>query len=322
MTPLSMFIIVGFFVLLTGFFAGSETALMSINRIKLRHLADSGNRNARIIQKLLRNPDRLFIVILIGTNLGIIMASSIFSAYLVGRGNPYAEQLTTAIMTPLLLIFGEIIPKSLSRHNALFLVSLLTPLLRLFYGLFLPVARVFNFLNDQLLHLMGQKEIDPQPLFATRGELKYMIQESGKEGMLKPHERTIIYRIFELSEKNVKKIMTPRNRIIALPTTATIAQMIDLLRKSRFSWIPVYEKDPHQFVGFVSLFDVAYEENVDKPLSEFLRPLVSISDKKTIDEVLVTLQWKKSSMAIVEDMTQTIGLVTIEDLLGELVGEV
>ncbi len=314
-------ILVGFFVLLTGFFAGSETALMSINRIKLRSLADSGNRNARIVQKLLRDPDQLFIALLIGTNLSIILASSTFSAYLLARGTPHVEEITTLIVTPLLLIFGEIIPKSLFRQNAFFLVSVLTPILRFSFNLFFPLARVFRFLNAQLLRLMGQKDEFTQPLFATKAELKYLIQESEQRGLLKAHERSMIYRIFELGEKHVKKVMTPRERIVALPEGATIDQMMEKLRKSRFTWMPVYEEDSSRFVGFVSLFDVAYEEDVDKPLSEYLRPLVSVREEMPIDEVLVTLQKRKSSMAVVEDTERkTVGLVTIEDLLGQLVG--
>ena len=323
MTPFSMMITVGFFVLLTGFFSGSETALMSLNRIKLRHLSESGDRNAKAIQTLLENPDQLFIAILIGTNLSIILASSVFSAYLVGRGNSLVEVYTTLIITPLLLIFGEIIPKTLFRHNAFFLVTALTPLLKIFFYLFYPFSRAFQFLNDRLLRLLGQKDFETQPLVATKSELKYLIQESEKQGMLKTHERSMIYRIFDLGEKNVKRIMTPLHRIMALPASATVGEMLGQLRKSRFSWVPVYGKNLHQFVGFVSLFDVAYEEDVDKPLSTFIRPLVSVREEKAIDEVLVALQRKKSSMALVENADKTtVGLVTIEDLLREIAGGV
>ena len=126
-----------------------------------------------------------------------------------------------------------------------------------------------------------------------------------------------------MGETHVKKIMTPLDRVVALPSSATVADLMNELRKSRFSWLPVYEKDPRQFVGVVSLFDVAHEENVDRTLSEFLRPFVSVEEEMVIDEVLVTLQRKKSSMALVESKEKkTVGLVTIEDLLGELVGGV
>jgi len=320
MSSFSLLILVGFFVLVTGFFSGSETALISINRIKLRGVADSGNRNAKIIQNLLEEPDQLFITLLIGTNLGIILASSIFSTYLVERGNPFVEELVIVVLTPLLLIFGEIIPKSLFRHNAFFLATVLAPLLSLSFKFFFPLARALRFLNDRLLQLMGQKDVGDQPLFVTKAELKYIIQESEQQGMLKAHERSMIYKIFELGEKSVKKIMIPLDRIITLSSSATIAEMMDLFRKSRLSWVPVYQ-DSRRFVGFVSLFDVAYEENVDKPLSSFLRPLVSVSGEMAIDEVIIALQKKKSSMALVEnEEKKTVGLVTIEDLLGELVG--
>lgn len=321
MTLFSIMILVGFFVLVTGFFSGSETALISINRIKLRHLAESGNRNAKIIQHLLGEPDQLFITLLIGTNLAIIFASSIFSSYWVTQGNPFAEELTILLITPLVLIFGEIIPKALFRHNAFFLATSLAPLLRLSFKTFFPFARILRFLNDTLLRLMGQKRMGNEPLFVTKAELKYIIQESEQKGLLKAHERSMIYRIFELGEESIKKIMTPLEHIVALEASATIAEMVSELRKSRFSWVPVFQEAPHQFIGFVSLFDVAYEEDVEKPLSAFLRPLVSVNEAMALDEVLLTLQRGKSSMAIVEDSKRkALGLVTIEDLLGELVG--
>ena len=316
-----MMILIGFFILLTSFFAGSETALMSLNRIKLRSLADSGDRHAKMVQGLLEHPDQLFITMLIGTNLAIVFASSIFSAYWISQGNRYAEELTVLFVTPLLLIFGEIIPKALFRQNAFFLVTALAPFLSFSYRFFSPLGRIFSVLNNQLLRLMGQKDVRNQPLFATKAELKYLIQESEKEGMLKPYERSMVYRIFELGEKNVQKVTTPLDQIVALPSSATLEEVIRELCQSRFSWIPVYERTPNHFVGFVSLFDVAYEENVDKTVASFLRPLVSVKEDKAIDEVLITLQRKKSSMALVENHEKkTVGLVTIEDLLHEIMG--
>ena len=323
MTHFSMLILVGFFVLATGFFSGSETALISLNRIKLRHLAESGNRNAKMLQDLLADPDQLFITMLIGTNLSIILASSIFSSYLIAQGSSLVEEIAILVITPLILIFGEVIPKSLVRQNALSSAVAAAPFLKLSFNILFPFARTLRFLNDRLLRLMGQKAFGNQPLFVTKSELKYLVQESEQKGMLKPHERSMIYRIFELGEKHVKKIMTPVDRVIALPSSATIGELMKELRKSRFSWLPVYEKDPHHFVGVVSLFDVAHEENVDRTLSEFLRPFVSVQEEMIIDEVLVTLQRKKSSMALVENKEKKmVGLVTIEDLLGELVGGV
>ncbi|MFH1857491.1 MAG: hemolysin family protein [Candidatus Omnitrophota bacterium] len=321
MSPFSIIILLGFFVLLTGFFSGSETALMSLNRVKLRHLADSGNRNAKIVQGLLDDPDHLFIAILAGTNLSIVLASSVFSAFLVERMNPYAEQLTTLIMTPLLLVFGEVIPKSLFRHNAFFLVTTLTPLLRLSCAVFFPIARALQAINDVLLRLLGQRKTEKEPLFATKAELKYLIQETEKEGILQAHERSIVYKIFELGEKEVRKMMVPVSQVVALSSSATIGEMIGQLRKSRFSWLPIYEGKPSAYVGFVSLFDVAYEEDVDKPLKPYVRPLVSVREEKAIDEVLVSLQKQKCSMAIVENADQcAVGLVTLEDLLHEIIG--
>ena len=323
MTPFSVTILIGFFVLMAGFFSGSETGFISMNRLKLRHLADSGNRNAQTLQKLLEDPDQLFITLLIGTNLAIILASSVFQNFLIERKSPLTEVTTTLVMTPLLLIFGEIIPKALFRHRSLFWTEGLAGFLNLSFKTLFPLARIMRFLNDLLLRLMGQKAFGDQPLFVTKAELKYLVQESEQQGMLKAHERSMIYKIFELSEKSVKRIMIPLERIVTLPSTATISEMVEEVRQSGFSWIPVYEKDPCHFIGLVSFFDVAYEENVGKPLSPFLRSVVFVSEEMAIDEVLVTLQTKKSSMAIVENaQKRTVGLVTIEDLLSELVGGV
>ncbi len=321
MTPFSVMILIGFFIMIGGFFSGSETALISLNRIKLRHLAESGNRSALTIQKLLEDPDQLMITLLIGTNCSLLVASGVFLDFLEKRGTPGAVVITTAVITPLFLIFGEIIPKALFRYRSFFWLEAFSGLLKLSVKALFPLARVLRFLNDLLLRLMGQKEVGKTPLFVTKEELKYLVQEGEQKGFLKPRERSMIYQIFELSENSVKKVMTPLSQVTAFPASATLAEMMEGLRKSRLSSVLVYDKDPHQFVGLVNLFDVAHEENVGKSLGQFLRPIVSVQERMAIDEVLVTLQTKKSSMAIVENQEKkAIGLVTIEDLLNGLVG--
>ncbi len=320
MTFFSIASAVLFFVLMTAFFAGTETALVSINRISLRHRAEAGDRNALRLLKILEDPDRMLVSLLVGTNLATVAAATVFSHFLIVRGSPSPEILTTLLVTPLLLIFGEIIPKALFRQRALLWMPEFSGVLELSFRILFPLSKLVEGANDLLLRCLRQKGKTPPNLFVTKAEIKYLVQESEREGILKPAERSLIYQIFELGEKKVGGLMIPLSKTLSLPETATVADLIEQARKSGLTRLPVQDHSG-RFVGFVNLFDVAYEEELTKPIKGFIRPLLSVQEDVVVDEVLMALRTRKSPIAIVTDASgEAKGLVVLEDLLSELVG--
>ena len=309
-----------FFVLLTAFFGGSETALTSLNRIALRHRAEAGDRNAIRLLAILENPDRMLVSTLVGINLATVSAATLFSHYLIARSSPSPEAMTTLLLTPLLLIFGEIIPKALFRQRSLLLMQELSGVLELSFKLLFPVSKLVEGANDLLLRCLRQKGRTPPTLFVTKAEIKYLVQESEREGILKATERSLIYQIFELGEKKVAGLMVPLPAGPFPSQTSAIAEVIEVAQQSGFSRIPIQES-AGPFVGFVNLFDVAYEEDATKPIRDFIRPLFFVQETLAVDEVMGLLRTKKSPLAIVtDDQGRAKGLVTLEELLGELVG--
>ena len=309
-----------FFVLLTAFFGGSETALTSLNRIALRHRSEAGDRNAIRLLVILENPDRMLVSTLVGINLATVAAATLFSHFLITRNTPSPEGMTTLLLTPLLLIFGEIIPKALFRQRSLLLMQELSGVLELSFKLLFPISKGVEGANDLLLRCLRQKRRPLPTLFVTKAEIKYLVQESEREGILKAPERSLIYQIFELGEKKVGGLTTPLPPGPFPSQTSPIADVIEVARRNNFSRIPVQEARG-EFIGFVNLFDVAYEEDVTKPVKDFIRPLFFVQEKRAVDEVMGVLRTRKGPMAIVTDDQGTPkGFVTLEELLGELVG--
>ena len=322
MTLFSLAFAILFFVLMSAFFAGSETALTSINQIALKSRAEAGDRNAIRLLRILEDPDRMLVSTLVGTNLATVAASTLFSHFLLTRQSLSPEAMTALLLSPILLIFGEIIPKALFRQRSLLLMQELSGVLELSFKILVPISRVVQGVNILLLRCLRQRQTAPTTLFVTKAELKYLIQESEREGSLTAPERSLIYQIFGLGEKTVGEVMTPLSEVQPVVQTTAVADLIRHARESALTRIPVQGTEG-DIVGFVNLFDVAYEENVTKRIEGFIRPCLFVQERTPVGEVLVTLQTKKSPMALVKDAGgQVKGLVMLEGLLGELVGVV
>jgi len=316
-------ILIGFFILLEGFFSGSEMGLISINRIKLRHLVEAKIKTACQLQRLLNKPDRFLGTTLAGTNISVIAASCLFTGMIVSRFGTGFEWMTTACLTPFILIFGEILPKAIFRNAADRIILQVTFFLRIFSVILYPIVRVVTALSNLVLLPFARfaKPAKRSP-FVTREELRYLVQESEREGVIEPHERSLIYSIFDFSTKKVKDVMVPLRKVVALDSKRTIEAIKDTAKRSRYSRIPVYEGSAANFTGIVNILDCIYERDSRRPLAEFARPAIFLSQDTPVDRVLLSLQLKRQQMAVLVDKNKkAVGLVTIEDLLEEIVGE-
>lgn len=313
---------VAFFVLVEAFFSGSEMGVISVNRIKMEQLAQSKVAQAVLLKKMLASPDRLLSTTLVGTNLSVVISSAIFTAFIVatfGRGYIW---LTAVMMTPIVLIFGEALPKAVFRYYADSLTFRVAKVLKFFEFIFWPVvtlvsglARIITF---PLKAKGAKKGLSP---FVTREELRLLIRE-GKQEVIKPHERAIIHRIFEFGTKKVKEIMVPIKDLVSIDARENPYQLKELSKTSGYSRILVYEGKSENIIGFANVFDALYEEGKFAKVLDCLRPVLYISCESSIDKVFYSLQLKRMQVAIlVDENNRHAGMVTFKDLLDEIVGE-
>ncbi len=309
-----------FFIILclgsAAFFAGSEIAFISVNRIKLRSLVEEKLKSAILVQKLLKDPQRLLTTTLVGTNMSYIISTALFTfliCHLLGVKN---EWVVTLIMAPVALVFSELIPKALSRQYADQLVLKLAKVFNLISKVLFPVTAIVNVVTKLILSLFKRKrEIKKSP-FVTKEELMYLIAEGEKGGILTSYERSIVRNIFDLGRTTVKEVMVPLGKIISLSGEMTTGELKKAARKTGFSRFPIYQQDENNFIGLINILDILFEEDENKKIMDFIRPPFFIDGDKITDDALFELQSKKQVMAIVIDRNKkNIGIVTIEDLV-------
>ncbi|MBU4140399.1 MAG: hemolysin family protein [Candidatus Omnitrophica bacterium] len=320
---LGMITAIALFVLLQAFFSGSEMAVISVNRIKMEQLAQGRLSQALLLKRMLSSPDRLLSTTLVGTNLSVVISSAIFTVLVVATlGQGYAW-LTPLIMTPVILIFGESIPKAVARFYADKVVYRIAGILKFFSLVFWPLVMLTSFISRIILLPLKTKEAKRLSPFVSREELKLLIRESKKDEVIKPHERAIIHRIFEFGSKKVKEIMVPIKDVVSIDSSSEPSRLKDLSRASGFSRILVYEGEKENIIGFANVFDALYEEGKFARVSECLRPVLYVSCESAIDKVFYLLQLKRMQVAVLlDENSRHIGMVTFKDLLDEIAGEV
>ena len=313
--------VIVFFVFLEAFFSGSEMAVISVNRIKMEQLAQSKLPSALLLKKMLASPDKLLSTTLVGTNLSVVVSSVIFTALIIDALGPEYVWLTSAIMTPVILIFGEAIPKAVARFYADKVTFRIARILRLFEIVFWPVVMIVSSLAWIIIFPLKAKQPARKSLFVTREELKLLIKE-GKQEAIKPHERAIIHRIFEFGSKKVKEIIVPIKDIVSVNAQESPSQLKELSKSSGYSRILVYEGEKQNIIGFVNVFDALYEEGKFAEVKERLRPVLYVSCESPIDKVFYSLQLKRTQVAVLlDEHKKQVGMVTFKDLLDEIVGE-
>ena len=234
MGSISALIIIIATVLLTGFFAGSETAIISCSKVRLKHKAEKGVRRARILERLLENPELFFSVVLVGTNIAVIVCTAAATALSVNLFGEKGVLVATIVMTPLLLVAGEVVPKSAFLYHA-DRVSLLTaPLLRFFLYLFYPIVAPAMLLTRFLLVITGSRE-KRFNLLNSREELIYLYRRGKEEGAVERRERLIIDRVFAFGKVSATELMIPIESVVGIPATASIEQVVEEANKHTYS---------------------------------------------------------------------------------------
>ena len=321
MSPGLVFIFVPL-LLLEGFFAAAEIALISASRRRLQHLAEEGSRGASLALKLLARPEYFLASTLLGAYMAAAANTVLVTAMLLKEWGPDGALAAAVLLPPLLLILAEIIPKSIGRQQATALAPRLAPALWAASWVIYPAALIFAGVSRGVLRLLGARQASPLP-FITREDLRLVVAKGGQEMDLKGQERLFIHRILQFSLRTVKEVMVPLVRVAAVPDTLTVGQALEEFRATRFSRLPVYHARIDNLAGVLHDFDLLGEEPPDKPIRPFVRPVHYVPEVKKVDRLLAEMQRLGIHLAVVVDeYGGAVGLVTIEDLLEEIVGEI
>jgi CBS domain containing-hemolysin-like protein len=309
-------------LLLEGFFAASEIAMVSANRRRLHQRAGEGHRGARLALELLAKPEYLLATTLLGAYMSGAANTIMVTAFLLKMLGDAGTVAAMMVMPPVILILGEIIPKSIGRQQANLLAERLAPALWTASWFIYPITIVFASLSRMVLRLTGAPKTGHLP-FITREDLRLVVTKSGPEVDLKGKERIFIHRILQFSLRTVKEVMMPLVRVTAIPDTMTTAQALEEFRTTRFSRLPVYHRRIDNLMGVLHGFDLLGERASERPIKPLVRPIIYVPELKKIDRLLAEMQRQGIHLAVVVDeYGGAVGIVTIEDLLEEIVGEI
>ncbi|WP_419726343.1 HlyC/CorC family transporter [Terrisporobacter petrolearius] len=309
----------------SGFFSASETALMSLSRIKIRHMEEDGIRGAKLVGSLIENSNRLLTSILIGNNIVNIAATSISTSLFITIWGSQGVAAATALMTVLVLVFGEITPKTISASTPEKVALMVAKPIKFFMIILKPVVAIFNVITKIIFKLLGVDDHGVRP-FITEEELKTMVNVSHEEGLLEMEEREIINNVFEFGDMQAKEAMVQRLDIVAIDAEDSYEEIIELFKTEKLSRMPVYEETIDDIIGILNIKDVIFlkDEEIDNfDIKQYIRDPFFTYEFKKITQLLEEMKKDKSQMAIVVDeYGGTAGLITIEDLVEVIVGDI
>lgn len=324
-SDVAQLIIIIVLIFLSGFFSSAETAFSTLNRVRMRNLEEEGSKKAARVNKILESYSKMLSAILIGNNIVNLTASSLTTAFVIGVcGNAYIG-LGTGILTIVVLLGGEIIPKTWANLNSEKLALAYSSVIYALMKVMTPVIFIVDLLSKgilKLLHVDPNKKMDT----ITESELKTYVDVSHEEGQIESDEREMIYNIFEFSDTCVKDIMIPRTNMVTVNADESVNDLIKVFHESMYTRIPVYQEDKDSMIGFVNIKDlfiahISGQKNIT--LNSLLREAYYTYEYKKNADLLLEMREKSMNVAFVlNEYGSTVGMVTLEDLLEELVGEI
>lgn len=309
-----------FLVVMSVYFSATETAFSSLNRVRMKSKADGGNQRAALALELEEDYDRLLSTILIGNNIVNITATTVSTVLFTKLLPVYGPTVSTVVLTVIILIFGEISPKSLAKENAEDFAMFSAPILRVFIALLRPVNFLFTQWKRLLTKLLRKKAEDG----ITEEELITMVDQAEDEGGLDQHESQLIRAAIEFNDLEVEEILTPRVDVVAVEDTDSMDEIARTFAENGYSRLPVYHEDIDDIVGVIHEKDFhAARYHGREDVQGIISPVLYTTGNTKISHLLRILQREKAHMVIVVDeYGGTEGLVTLEDIVEELVGEI
>lgn len=316
-------VVVVILVVLSAFFSSAETALTTVNKVRLKSLEEQGNKSAKRVLQILENHGKMLSTILIGNNVVNIFASSLVTTLAIDVIGSYAVGIASGILTIIILLFGEITPKTWAMINAEKISLTYSGIIKFLMFILTPVI----FLIDKIsLGIMWLFRIDTskKECSITEHELKTYVDVSHEEGVIESEEREMIYNVFEFSDAVAKDIMIPRIDMVTAPIDCTYKDLIAIFKESMYTRIPVYENDNDNIIGLVNIKDLIGLNNTrDFKIKDVLREAYYTYEFKKTADLLMEMRDSTMNVAFVlNEYGATVGMITMEDLLEEIVGEI
>lgn len=311
-------------LLLKGFFSGSEIAVVNSDKIKLHAMANQGHKGAKAVLKQLRTPDVLLGTTLVGTNIATVALTTLGTLVMIQLFSDMGDVIAFLVYTPLLLIFGEIVPKSIFQQKSDSIAPVAIYPLRVFSFLFYPVIFIFSRIARLAARLFGAGKTE-QLVFMTREQMRAVVEMAERASNVSSFDQGRIRQVIRFSETSVGEVMVPVAEMTAINLNKSTHRAIAMVRKRGYNRLPVYTGNISNISGIVTLttWDLMNPELPERDLSELIEPALYVSPYQTIDDLLPILQKRNDHMAIaVDEFGSAVGMITMEDILEEVVGEI
>ncbi len=310
-------------LVLSAFFSSFETALMSVNKIKLRTLADDGNKRAELTLNIIeKQMPKVLSAILIGNNIVNISASSLATTLAYHFGG-YMVSVATAVLTVIILVFGEITPKNYATLNAEKVVLRYIPIIHTFMTLITPIIFIINLVSRGIMLLM---RVDPDAAnkAMTEDELRTIVDVSHEDGVIESDEKEMIYNVFDLGDAKAKEVMVPRVHVTFANVDNTYDELIEIYKEDKFTRLPVYEDTTDNIIGMINMKDLLLcTDHEHFTVRDILREAYFTYEYKNTSELLAEMRDASINIAIVlDEYGEPAGIITLEDILEEIVGEI
>ena len=311
-------------VLLSGFFSSAETAIISVNKIRIRSMVEEDVKNAALVAKIIEDSRKFNSTVLIGNNVVNISASALATTFVSSLfGNVYIG-IGTGILTMIILVFGEVLPKTIASIHSEELSLAYAPVLLFLMKIFTPLVFLLNIISGGILKIFG---VDPDKITSgiTENELLTYVEVSHEEGIIENEEKEMITNVVGFGDSLVKDVMVPRVDMYTISDDINYDELLFAFEKDKYSRLPVYQENVDNIIGIVYLKDVAFYkgDKTEFKIESILRPANFTYEFKKTSELLIEMRNSSLSMCIVlDEYGAAVGLITLEDLLEEIVGEI
>jgi CBS domain containing-hemolysin-like protein len=320
---ITQIILIIILVALSAFFSSAETAFTTVNRIKMRTLMEEGSKRAKTVLDIVDNSGKMLSAILIGNNIVNISVSALVTSFTIRVWGNAATGIATGILTVVILIFGEITPKTTATVHAEKFALAYAPVIKVIMTVLTPVIYIVEHLSGMFLKIL-HIDIKNSRQIITENELRTFVDVSHEDGVIESDERQIINNLFDFGDAEAKDVMIPRIDMIAADVETTYPKVIELFRNTMYSRIPIYEEEPDNVVGILNIKDmIMAPQNAGFSIKKIMRKPYFVYEHKNISELFKEMQLNSQSVAIVlDEYGSTAGMITTEDLLEEIVGDI
>ena len=326
MTTVYRIILIFFGIFVAGCFAGSETGIYCLSRFRLRLAIRRKLPFAALLGRLINDTQGLILSLLIGTNLTYYLTTSLVTYMFLSssRTSNSAEIYAAIVMTPILFVFSELIPKNIFIHHSDALLVRLSPGIWLFHKIctFIGIVPLLKFMSRLFRYLMkSSSTVQPLAIGIKRHYISQIIHETTEEGLLSPAQRDIINRLINTPYIQVGAVMTPLNKVQMVELSTSASNLLSVLRQKPFTRLVVYKNNLSNIIGFVNVYNILTSETPSANVGSFLEPITTISHDTSVANALNFMRAEKHKITLVTRNKKTVGIVTVKDLIEELIGE-